>query len=175
MKEAITALEEQVKARITSVENGRKFQNGGRGEAAMPDGAAIFETTGAWEDFSTPEAPDRNRRGTRVSGSGRAAAGPVRDAEGERRAGGEGRVGECARHRASGAQDFVYAQRWLRLDAYAQGRDRSREGSRNGIQSKRLRRIAMGRTGPERGGVDVQAPCVGVTARKNDGVSGVVS
>ena len=54
MKEAIAALEEQVKTRVTSVENGRKFQNSGRGEANMPDGAAIFETTGAWEDFSTP-------------------------------------------------------------------------------------------------------------------------
>jgi hypothetical protein len=54
MKEAITALEEQVKTRVTSVENGRKFQNTGRGEANMPDGAAIFETTGPWEDFSTP-------------------------------------------------------------------------------------------------------------------------
>jgi hypothetical protein len=54
MKEAITALEEQVKARVTSVENGRKFQNSGRGEAEMPDGPAIFETTGAWEDFATP-------------------------------------------------------------------------------------------------------------------------
>ena len=54
MKEAITSLEEQVKTRVTSVENGRKFQNSGRGEANMPDGAAIFETIGAWEDFSTP-------------------------------------------------------------------------------------------------------------------------
>ena len=54
MKEAITSLEEQVKARVTSVENGRKFQNSGRGDADMPDGAAIFETSGAWEDFSTP-------------------------------------------------------------------------------------------------------------------------
>jgi hypothetical protein len=54
MTEAITALEEQVKTRVTSVENGRKFQINGRGEANMPDGAAIFETTGAWEDFSTP-------------------------------------------------------------------------------------------------------------------------
>jgi hypothetical protein len=54
MKEAITALEEQVNTRVTSVENGRKFQNNGRGEANMPDGAAIFETTGPWEDFSTP-------------------------------------------------------------------------------------------------------------------------
>ena len=54
IKEAITSLEEQVKARVTSVENGRKFQSSGRGEATMPDGAAIFETTGAWEDFATP-------------------------------------------------------------------------------------------------------------------------
>jgi hypothetical protein len=54
MKEAITSLEEQVKIRVTSVENGRKFQSNGRGEATMPEGATIFETTGAWEDFSTP-------------------------------------------------------------------------------------------------------------------------
>lgn len=54
MKETITALEEQVKARVTSVENGRKFQISGRGDADMPDGPSIFETTGAWEDFATP-------------------------------------------------------------------------------------------------------------------------
>ncbi len=54
MQEAITALEEQVKTRVTSVENGRKYQTGGGAEVAMPDGASIFETTGAWEDFATP-------------------------------------------------------------------------------------------------------------------------
>ena len=54
MKEAITSLEEQVKTRVTSVENGRKFQNSGKGDASMPDGPAIFETIGAWEDFATP-------------------------------------------------------------------------------------------------------------------------
>lgn len=54
LEEAITALEEQVKTRVTSVENGRKYQVGGGAVAAMPDGAAIFETTGAWEDFATP-------------------------------------------------------------------------------------------------------------------------
>jgi hypothetical protein len=54
MTEVITALEEQVKARVTSVENGRKFQNTGKREADMPDGASIFETSGAWEDFATP-------------------------------------------------------------------------------------------------------------------------
>jgi len=54
MTEVITSLEEQVKARVTSVENGRKWQGTAKGDATMPDGAAIFETTGAWEDFATP-------------------------------------------------------------------------------------------------------------------------
>jgi hypothetical protein len=54
MKEAITSLEEQVKTRVTSVENGRKYQASGRGDAEMPDGPTIFETAGAWEDFATP-------------------------------------------------------------------------------------------------------------------------
>jgi hypothetical protein len=53
MLEVITALDEQVRARVNSVENGRKYQTGG-GIADMPDGASIFETTGAWEDFATP-------------------------------------------------------------------------------------------------------------------------
>ena len=53
IEDAIASLDEQVKVRVTSVENGRKFQNGGR-STDMPDGPAIFETTGAWEDFSTP-------------------------------------------------------------------------------------------------------------------------
>ncbi|CAM5452155.1 putative protein OS=Afipia felis OX=1035 GN=BN961_02449 PE=4 SV=1 [Afipia felis] len=54
MKEAIIALDEQAQARVTSVENGRKFLDSGRGVGAMPDGASIFETSGAWEDFATP-------------------------------------------------------------------------------------------------------------------------
>jgi hypothetical protein len=54
IKEAIQSFEEQVKARVTSVENGRKWQLGSRNDASMPDGAAIFETNGAWEDFATP-------------------------------------------------------------------------------------------------------------------------
>ncbi len=52
--EAITALDEQVNARVTSVENGRKYQAKGGRDVDMPDGPSIFETTGAWEDFATP-------------------------------------------------------------------------------------------------------------------------
>ena len=54
MTEAVTALDEQVNARVTSVENGRKFQMKSRGEVAIPAGYAIFETTGPWEDYATP-------------------------------------------------------------------------------------------------------------------------
>jgi hypothetical protein len=54
MQDAIASLDEQVKTRVVAVENGRKWQNSAKGEANMPDGPAIFATSGAWEDFSTP-------------------------------------------------------------------------------------------------------------------------
>jgi hypothetical protein len=54
MTDAIASLNEQEKTRVTSVENGRKYQEKQAGEVAMPNGPSIFETTGAWEDFSTP-------------------------------------------------------------------------------------------------------------------------
>ncbi len=54
MEDAITSLDEQVKTRAVAVENGRKFQASGKADADMPNGASIFETNGAWEDFSTP-------------------------------------------------------------------------------------------------------------------------
>jgi len=54
MMETIAALEEQVRTRVQSVENGRKWLEKGNGPAPMPEGGAIFETMGAWEDFSTP-------------------------------------------------------------------------------------------------------------------------
>jgi len=54
MTDAITSLDEQVKTRVTSIENGRKYQDKQAGEIAMPNGPSIFETNGAWEDYSTP-------------------------------------------------------------------------------------------------------------------------
>ena len=54
MTDAIASLNEQVRTRVTSVENGRKYQEKQPGVTAMPNGASIFETTGAWEDYSTP-------------------------------------------------------------------------------------------------------------------------
>ncbi|MCL2448615.1 MAG: hypothetical protein FWD17_06700 [Polyangiaceae bacterium] len=52
--ETIDALEEQVKTRAHSVDNGRKFLASGKGAAEMPPAGRIFEAEGAWEDFSTP-------------------------------------------------------------------------------------------------------------------------
>ena len=54
MTDAIASLNEQVKTRVTSVENGRKYQEKQPGEIGMPNGPSIFETSGAWEDYSTP-------------------------------------------------------------------------------------------------------------------------
>jgi hypothetical protein len=54
MEAAITDLKEEVETRVTAVENGRKFQSKERGDVVMPSGPSIFQTTGAWEDYSTP-------------------------------------------------------------------------------------------------------------------------
>lgn len=54
MTDAIASLNEQVRTRVTSVENGRQYQEKHAGEVTMPNGSSIFGTTGAWEDYSTP-------------------------------------------------------------------------------------------------------------------------
>lgn len=53
-RQMIDALDEQVGARVRSVANGEEYVAKNRGTIAMPDGAAIFETSGAWEDYATP-------------------------------------------------------------------------------------------------------------------------
>jgi hypothetical protein len=50
----VDALEESVVRRINSVDNGEKFMATSPPVVEMPDGAAIFLTTGPWEDYSTP-------------------------------------------------------------------------------------------------------------------------
>jgi hypothetical protein len=54
MADAITSLSEQIRTRVTAVENGRRYQLKQPGDTSMPDGPSIFQTSGAWEDFSTP-------------------------------------------------------------------------------------------------------------------------
>ncbi len=53
--ETLDALVEQMKVRVGSVDNGEKYMRESKnGVVPMPDGAKIFETTGAWEDYATP-------------------------------------------------------------------------------------------------------------------------
>jgi hypothetical protein len=55
LTETIDALEEQVRARLRSVDNGEEYAASHPGAVIpMPEGDAIFETTGAWEDYATP-------------------------------------------------------------------------------------------------------------------------
>ena len=54
-KSLVDALEEAVRRRVISVDNAISYEKqGGKMPIAMPEGHAIFETTGPWEDFSTP-------------------------------------------------------------------------------------------------------------------------
>ena len=51
----VDALEESVQRRLSSVQNGEEFMKAqGYAAIAMPRGAALFLTTGPWEDYSTP-------------------------------------------------------------------------------------------------------------------------
>jgi hypothetical protein len=52
---ALAALIEQLETRIKSVDNGEAYVRVHPGATIpMPSGPAIFETTGPWEDYSTP-------------------------------------------------------------------------------------------------------------------------
>ncbi len=51
----VDALEESIQRRLSSVENGESFMEAqGYAPIEMPRGAALFLTTGPWEDYSTP-------------------------------------------------------------------------------------------------------------------------
>ena len=51
----LEALMEQLETRVKSVDNGEAHMRGQRGAVmTMPNGPAIFETTGPWEDYATP-------------------------------------------------------------------------------------------------------------------------
>ncbi len=51
----LTALVEQIETRVTSIDNGEAyFRKNPRSVIPIPSGAAIFQTIGPWEDYSTP-------------------------------------------------------------------------------------------------------------------------
>ena len=177
MKEAITSLEEQVKARVTSVENGRKYQSGGSGEAAMPDGASIFETTGAWEDFATPSRDLRLLIAMDVVRGfpDRVARRPERYAMPKDKSVAEVKAElESVLASELAARKFSYPRSDGSLDTHAQGRARPRGRSRDGVQRERLRRAAVGRAGEERRGRNLQAAGIVSAAREDVGVPRLV-
>jgi hypothetical protein len=54
-EETLAALMEQLETRVASVNRGEDYMRSHGGQVVpMPVGAAIFETTGPWEDYSTP-------------------------------------------------------------------------------------------------------------------------
>jgi len=50
----VEAFFEQAKRRVVSVQNGEDYKANHRGAIEMPAGHKIFETSGPWENFSTP-------------------------------------------------------------------------------------------------------------------------
>ena len=53
--ETLDALTEQLQTRVGSVDNGEKYMRENNAPVVpMPEGAKIFETVGAWEDYATP-------------------------------------------------------------------------------------------------------------------------
>ena len=162
MTDAVASLNEQVKTRVTSVENGRKWQEKAGSDTAMPNGASIFEATGAWEDFSTPARdfrlliaidvvrgfPDHvARRADRFAiPAGKSAA----DMKGQLQA-------VLASELASRKITYTRSDGspWTLV---AQGRARPRGRFRDGLQPERLRRTALGRQGRQRRSRNLQAP-----------------
>jgi hypothetical protein len=54
MAQLVSALEEQVKRRVEAIDLGEAYVRDRKAVVSMPQGFAIFETEGAWEDFATP-------------------------------------------------------------------------------------------------------------------------
>ncbi|RMG98120.1 MAG: hypothetical protein D6705_06820 [Deltaproteobacteria bacterium] len=55
LEQAVEHLAAAARVRVRSVDNGVRYVRAHPGrKVAMPDGAAIFETQGPWEDYSTP-------------------------------------------------------------------------------------------------------------------------
>jgi hypothetical protein len=54
MRSLVDALDESIARRIVSIDNAEAYLAANRGTISMPEGYAIFETTGPWEDYATP-------------------------------------------------------------------------------------------------------------------------
>ncbi len=149
--ETLDALVEQMKVRVGSVDNGEKFMRDTKNAVvAMPDGAKIFETTGAWEDYATPSRDMRLIIAmnvlTGLRRSDRAPPGAV--CAGRAQARGRARRGARAAQTAHRrARDRVPAQRRVAVQDHRRRSARAQDRARDGVQPQRLRRDPLGSEG----------------------------
>ncbi len=133
MKEAITSLDEQVRVRVTSVENGRKYQSQRQRRDQHAERRSDLRDDRRLGGFlharARPAPVDRDGRGARLSRPRRAPAQPLRHAGGQDARAGEGRIAGRAHIRTRHAQILLQAQRRLDVDAVAQGRVRPHVGA----------------------------------------------
>jgi hypothetical protein len=117
----------------------------------MPDGAALFETSGAWEDFSTPSRDLRllncDRCGSRFSRSGRGGRSATRCRSTRALRTSKMNCEVCS-HRSLRRGKSRIPQQRLGVDPCAQGCNLSGDRSRRGV--------------------DMQTACVLRPAREND-------
>ena len=173
LKEAITALEEQVKARVTSVENGRKYLSRGRPRSGHAGRRVDLRDHRRVGDFATPSRDLRLLIAVDVVRGfpDRVARRPERYAMPEDKSVAEVKAeldGTLASE-LSTREVFLYADRRVAMDAHAQGRARPHDGTGDGLQRQRLRRAALGRARGQRGSRDLQAASVRGTARQDGG------
>jgi hypothetical protein len=174
----LDALVEQLETRVRSVDNGEQFvREHPRTVISMPEGPAIFETSGPWEDYATPSRdfrliiainvlealPARIERhpelfvlGTRTPDSARA------------------EVGRLHAQRSAGAHHHLHPERRLALAAHRRGRDRAQGRLRDRLRPERLRRGALGCAGRRGRACDLQAPRPCRAASADGGLSELV-
>ena len=147
----VTALHEQVKRRVVSVQNAIDYKAKRSGRIKMPTGHAIFETTGAWENYSTPSRDMRLliAMDTVLGFPAAVKRNPARfGITGRRRCGGHG--AEDASHRRPHRTEVrLCADRWKEDRADPQGCGRSRHRLRDGVQPERLCGNPLGRAGSQ--------------------------
>ena len=177
MREAIASLDEQVKTRVTSVENGRKFQNSGarRGRhAGRRRDLRDHRRVGGFRDAVARSAPaDRDRRGARFPD--RVARRPERYAmpAGKSVADVKAELEACSRRSSRRASSPIRAATARR------GRSRSRTCSTARPTSRwpttSTTASSCGGARPkERRGLDLQAPCAAGAAREDDAIPRLV-
>ncbi|TMA36264.1 MAG: hypothetical protein E6J79_13555 [Deltaproteobacteria bacterium] len=183
--ETIEALDEQLQTRVRSVSNGEEYVAGHPGVIPMPRGAAVFETTGPWEDYATPSRdlriliaidvvkgfPERAaRRPERYALLAGRAPAEIR-AELERLLADEIARRRLVYRRSDGSE---WTLTLAGVDAHARRRPGAHGGARGCVQPERLRRNPLGRAAGKRRERHLSPPGAARPGRPHGGVPRVV-